>query len=172
MNLNHLRHENLRNNIGNFCAASAGLAIHGTNTENVLTANAVSVSINGVLRVHAADAEIDLSAEFRLVKTSAPEAVEVWALAAAAAGYATLADGYANRYLIVVDASGGYGIIEGVAVAGTTLPDYPDTPPDSWCPIGCINIVNASGSGFDLGTTALSAVTDTYENLSHVPSSS
>jgi hypothetical protein len=169
--LNQLRQKALRNIIGNQCLGSVGLAIHGTNVENVLTANAVSAVINGVIVAIAADTEVDISAEKRLVSTSTEFAVDVWALAAAAGGFGALAIGYSNIYVVMVNASGTYGIVEGTAVAGTTLPDYPNTPDEDWCPICAIGVVNASAAAFTLGTTSLATagITDTYINLNRVP---
>jgi len=53
----------LRRTIGGLCIGNAGLAIHGTNVENVLTATAVTLTHNGVCNAFAAQTEIDLSAK-------------------------------------------------------------------------------------------------------------
>ena len=68
-NLNHLRQENLRNLIGTRCHSHVIFAIDGTNTENTQTGAAAEYSINGIMYTLATDAEIDISAEKRLVKT-------------------------------------------------------------------------------------------------------
>lgn len=51
----------LRRTIGGLCIGNAGLAIHGTNAENVLTGAAVTLTHNGVCNAFAAQTEIDLS---------------------------------------------------------------------------------------------------------------
>lgn len=124
--------------------SKAGLAIHGVNTENVLTANAFDFSIAGVAYQLAAQAEIDISG-LSFTPTE-------------------LATAKQRIYLIHVASGGTIDILEGEDHASDA--QIPATPAGKVA-LGYIKVVNASGSGFTIGTTALdtAGITDTYVDL-------
>jgi len=124
--------------------SKAGLAIHGANSENVLTANAFEYSIAGVAYSYAAQAEIDISA-----LTFTPTA---------------LATANQRIYLLYVTSAGVLDILEGDDHASAAV--VPATPAGRVA-LGYIKVVNATGSPFTLGTTGLDTanITDTYVDL-------
>ena len=133
-----------------------GLAIHGTNTENTLTAAAVVHTIDGVFKSLAADTEIDISA--LVFKDGDGNTVTQEALATAKKCV----------YVFAVDAAGTEFMFQGVQVLEAD---------DAFCPgvaagyaaFGAVKVSNATGSDFTLGTTALDAasVTDTYYDIAY-----
>jgi len=159
--LNAIGSETLRRAIGNQCLAAAGFAIHGGNAENVLTANAVTLTIDGVFNAFAAQTEIDLSAITVHDRDGVVDDTK-----------RTLADGYEQKFVLAANAADTI-----VVVAGDPLPtaqgDEPDWPslPDGYAPFGGLKVVNASSADFVLGTTDLSAsgITDTYYDIMTIP---
>lgn len=141
-------------------ALSYGLiAIHGTNAENVKTTNAVEFCIDGVMYSKAAASEIDISGL---------DVIDEQGAASAMTAQATAKD---RIYLLALDKDGNIHVVQGQDV---------DTGADCFCP-GCpalhapfaaVKVANATGSDFTFGTTDLdtSGITDTYFNLSVVPS--
>lgn len=159
-NYSDLDHASIRHTIANHCYSKPGLAIHGANAENALTASAIIGSIEGVMYTKAAQTEIDLSALAVITEADAVTTISA---------QATATD---RVYLLVMNAAAVLKIIQGTAVAtGATCP-CPDCPVGyfAW---GAIKVANASGSAFTLGTTDLSAtdVTDTYFDLAIAPTS-
>ena len=156
--LDALNHENLRNLLGNFCASRVAVAIHGTNTENILTTVAAVFAIDGIFYTLAAQTEIDLSA------------------ITVSSGVGTVADGYTKIFLIQLNSAGTITVNAGDAVltaditAGTKDAAFPE-PEDDKVAIAAVKVANATGSAFTLGTTDLDTVgiTDTYYNLCRVP---
>ena len=145
----------------NMTLDDVGLAIHGTNTENVLTANAADQIINGVFNALAADTEIDISAlSFYDGDGNLLSAVTA------------LADGYEAKYVLANNASDTQICCIGWPML-TSQGDDADWPnvPTGYAPFGGIKVVNASGADFTIGTTALDAsgITDTYYDLGFVP---
>jgi len=124
--------------------SKAGLAIHGVNSENVLTANDFEYGIAGVAYSYAAQAEIDISA-----LTFTPT---------------ELATANQRIFLLYVTSAGVLDILEGDDHATAAV--VPPTPAGRVA-LGYIKVVNASGAGFTLGTTGLDAagITDTYVDL-------
>ncbi len=146
-----LDHAALRHTIANHCYSKPGLAIDGTNKENVETTSAIIVSIEGVMYTKAAQTEIDLSA---------------LAVITEAGGTTTLtaqATGFDRIYLLVMNAAADLKIIQGTAVA-TGGDCYCPSCPDSYAAWGAIKIVNTSVGAFTLGTT-LMTVTDVVETF-------
>ncbi len=151
----------LRRTIGGLCIGNAGLAIHGTNVENVLTATAVVLTHNGVCNAFAAQTEIDLSA-----KTAYDEK------GVALSAIPTLAAGYTRKYVLAANSSDAIIILCGKPML-TAQGDDADWPvlPAGYCPFGGIKVVNGTASAFTLGTTALNtaSLTVTYSSLLTIP---
>lgn len=143
---------------GNRCYGYAGLADHGSHVD-VLTANAVSYSINGVMYTLAAQTAIDLSAAGYITEDGV------------ATTLAALADGYTAVYLLVVNAAGTIKVIQSDAVANGGDIYCPRMPESLYAPIGYFKVVNTSGSAYTVGTTDKSGtgVTDTYASLATIP---
>ena len=159
--LNAIPHELTRRTLGNVCLASVGLAIHGTNTENVLTANAVALVNGGLFNAFAAQTEIDISGKsfFDAAGDSitAPTSVP---------------DGYTCKFVLAANSADAIVVICGKPIL-TSQGDDADWPilPDGYAPFGGIKVGNASGAAFVIGTTDLDAagITDTYYNLMTIP---
>lgn len=145
--------------------ASVGVAINGTNGENLLTANSVEVALgNGQISTMPAQAEIDLSATL--------------------AGGEIIKDGKRGVIFVVWNGSG-VQVLLGDELSRTTRQDplalsslnkesgnyvlVPEPPGglETWMIVAAVDIQNASGADFVIGTTLLSAagITDTYYNL-------
>ncbi len=153
-----LDHSSIRSAVANHTYSKPGLAIHGTNTENALTASAIIASIAGVMYTKAAVTEIDLSALAVIDETGAT---------ATLAAQATAKD---RIYLLVMNASAALKIVQGTPVATAAVCPCPRCP-DGYVAVGAIKVVNATGSNFTLGTTDLDAsnVTATFYDLAMAP---
>ena len=176
-NLAGITNNNVRQAIGTRAFAKAGIAIHGTNTENVLTATAVPHCVKGIMQTSlAADAEVDLSAS-DIVDARGNALSAVKTMPALAAGddpvtkvYILAAIGTA-QYIIepeVVIAAGQDNVIENMRC------------PDGYCPVATIKVVQTPTPTvgvalFTLGTTALTGVTGqvvSYADISVLPATS
>ncbi len=144
--------------LGNRAFTAAGLAIHGVNTENVLTANITTYVINGIFYAKAATAEVDISAATFLNEEGDTVAI------------ATIADDTKAYLLFVLDTSGNIRVVQGAAVGLTATPVWPKVP-ENYAAMGAVLVQNETGSAFTPGTTALDTanVTDTYYDLSASP---
>jgi len=156
--LKDVKYEGMRNLLGNKSLSAGGLAIHGTNKENVLTAAIVTFTITCVFYTKAATAEVDLSALAVLEEDGDADTIDA------------LSAGYTRVFLLVMNAAGTMKIVQGTDVANGGSA-YSPACPDGHAPFGAIKVVNGSGSAFTLGTTALDAadITSTFKDLSHVP---
>ncbi|MBF0137403.1 MAG: hypothetical protein H7833_16155 [Magnetococcus sp. DMHC-1] len=150
----YTRHADLQTLLGVFltdmqtrCLKKAGLAIHGTNRENVLTANAVDFIIDNQFYTLAAQTEIDISAISGYTPT-------------------TQATGKSRWYLFCLSTASALSVVEGSVAASAEAALMPD-PGTTVCPFCAIRVVNATGSNFTLGTTALNTanITATYVDL-------
>lgn len=150
--------QNERLMLGTRALSYGNLAIDA-NSENVQTGNAVEFCIDGVLYSKAAVAEIDISGL---------DVIDEQGAASAMTAQATATD---RIYLLALDASGNIHVIQGQAVATGEDCYCPGCPADH-APFGAVKVANATGSNFTFGTTGLdtSGITDTYFNLSVVPS--
>ncbi len=152
--LQGIGHVNTRHLMGNKALSSGTLAIHGTNAENVKTSATITFTIKGIFYSKSAAAEIDLSTLSGLPTTA-------------------LADGKTQIFGLELNSSGTVSVVYGEQVdtadiaAGDAEVNWPVASDDDHTIFGAIKVVNASGSDFTLGATALSAtgVTDTYYNL-------
>jgi len=156
--MKELKHQGERSLLGNMCHDSAKMAIHGTNTENVLTAGAVSFSIAGKMYSKAAATEIDLS-DLSLLDEDGDSATA-----------SALAAGYTRVTLLALNSSGTVYLIEGTDVANGGSAYCPECP-DGYAPYCAVKVVNGTAADFTLGTTTLdtTGITDTYVNLQVVP---
>lgn len=127
----------------------AGLAIHGGNVENMLTANVSQYSIGRQCYTLAAAGEIDISA--------------------LTGGGGTVADGATAVLLVLLVAAGTISFVQSADytnASGDTIvvPDYDRA---TYACIGAVKIKNETGSEWIFGTDNLSeaSITDTYYNL-------
>lgn len=153
-----LDHASIRNAVANHAYSKPGLAIHGTNKENALTAAAIVASIAGVMYTKAAVTEIDLSALAVIDETGATKTLTA---------QATATD---RIYLLVMNSSATLKIVQGVAVATGATCKSPRCPSD-YVAVGAIKIGNATGSAFTFGTTAMNtaSITATFYDLAMAP---
>ena len=167
--LGGVTNSSIRNTLADRCFTAAGLAIHGANTENVLTTAAVVHCANGVFQTNLAiDAELDLSATAVLNRKG--ETVSLVEAPAIAAGGDTVTKTYILACLgnvsYIIEAE------EDVAADDNQLEEL--TCPAGYAPYGAIKIVRVAGAAaFTLGTTDLDAAntTSTFSNLSVCPAS-
>ncbi|KKN00234.1 hypothetical protein LCGC14_1139890 [marine sediment metagenome] len=124
--------------------SKAGLAIHGSAKENVLTANVFEFAIAGICYTLAAQGSIDISA-LPFTPTELDTAKQ-------------------RIYLLHVTSGGTIDITEGADHASAAV--VPATPAGK-AAFGYIKIVNATGSGFTIGTTDMDIgnITETYIDL-------
>lgn len=145
--IENLVHEDLIKLLGNRCNSDVGIAIHGTNAENVLTAAAAVYSIDGYQYTKAAAAEVDISGLSGLP--------------------IDLTAGKAAIYALSLDAAGAWTVDKGAEVAAIA-----DAVPPSVAltktPVALIKVTNGTASAFVIGTTAFSAasVTTTFHDIS------
>jgi hypothetical protein len=154
----------LRHMIGNRCHTAVTLAMHSSNKENLKTAAAGILSVNGKFYTTAIATEIDVSALAFLSETGATVSNVV---VAASKKCVFLVIGSAASTPI-------HKIVQGVVVdnvAGTAA-KTPGCPPDH-AAFGAVLVQNsAAGSAFTFGTSLLDAagITATYFDLATVPS--
>lgn len=157
--LGDVQHNTLRYLLGTFCAGVCGFGIDG-NANDVQTTAAVDYFIKGIGYTLAADAALDISADVDNI-----------------ADIDALPTGYTCVYVFEADASGNYTVSAGEQVltaditAGTKTADWPAPTSADVCPFAAVKVVNATGSNYVFGTTALdtAGITDTYYNLARVP---
>lgn len=140
--LGGITNESIRQGIGTRAFAAAGFAIHGTNSENLLTTAAVPHCINGVFQTaFAIDSEVDVSA---LTRVSAKDG----STGVAAINYAARASGDDDQTLVFIIACKGntaYVIEPEVDVAAAQdNANYELVCPAGYCPIGLVKLVRAS----------------------------
>lgn len=148
--------------MGNRASSKAGLAIHGANAFDALTANAVSYMINGIFYTKAAMASIGAA--------TLGGALGALDESGATATMAPLVTSYDQAFLLVLNAAGTVKAIQGPAVAAGLAVPVPGAPP-LYSPFGLIKVRNASGSNFVFGTTNFSAanVTTSFYDVSISP---
>ena len=173
-NLNAITNNAVRQAISTRCFTAVGLAIHGSNVENALTAAAGVHCINGTFQTDlATDTEIDLSAS-DIIDAAGNALSAVVTMPAIAAG----GDSRTKVYIVACIGTAQY-IIEpevDVAAAQDNLERTLHCP-DGYCPVGLIKVVqsptDAAGSVlFTLGTTNMSGVTNqtvTFSSVSVLP---
>lgn len=168
--LGGITNRSIRDSIGNRCFAAAGLAIHGVNLENVLTAAAVPHVVNGVFQTDLAiDAELDLSATTVINAKDGTTLDSVVTMPALAAG----ADPVTKVYILACKGNVSYIIEPSLDVAADDNFEHDLSCPAGFAPYGIIKIVQAAGAAaFTLGTTNLSGVanqTVTFFDITTVP---
>ncbi len=155
-----LDHASIRHTVANHCYSKPGLAIDGTNAENVQTSSAIIGSIAGVMYTLATQAEIDVSALPVLTEAGATTTMSAQAI------------NTDRIYLLLLDTSAAIKVVQGTAVATGAECRCPSCPEGhfAW---GAIKVANADTAPFTFGTTSLSAtgVTDTYYDLAIAPAS-
>lgn len=173
--LGGITNKTIRDTVGSRSFGKAGLAIHGSNVENILTAAAVPHCINGVFQTELAiDAELDLSAAVVIDARDGSVLAAVETMPEIAAG----ADAVTKVYILACKGDVSY-IVEptlDVAAAGDDA-DYPLSCPSGFAPYGAIKVVQSTTSAagsvlFTLGTTDMSGVTNqtvTFFDLSVCP---
>jgi len=132
---------------GNYMTGHAGLAIHGTNKDNALTANATQLVFDGVTEALAADTEV-----------TTPAAVQQAVLTTC-------------MYIMCVVAGGAVTWVKGTEqltadlTAGRKMLEWPIPTAESVV-VGSVKVVLASTATFTLGTTAFDAtnVTSTFKS--------
>ncbi len=141
--INRTRVDALLSLLLNRSFGEAGLAIHGINKDNLLTAAAFSFIVAGVPKNLAAQTEIVTPAA-----TAQTVDEKCW-------------------YLLHVNASGTISFTKGVDHATTAV--IPAPPADE-AVFGAVHVSLASGAGFTLGTTVFDAlnVTSTYFDSSYL----
>lgn len=139
--------ESLNREIGSACLTAGGLAIHGVNTYDALTANIITYTVDNVFYSKAAIATIDLSATTYATDGSLVISDTEWA-----------------EVYCMLDNAG--------AVTTHLVQSNENWEPDAGlvC-FGKIHILNETGSDFTVGTTGLdtAGVTDTYYDLMRFP---
>lgn len=149
--LENINHADLRALVGSFAIIYGDLTASAVvgNTMDLKTTAALKYGVNGEWLSKAATDPIDISALY----TPTP-----------------LPDGRARIYLVTLDASGNFGILEGQDAASVALAKYPN-PDEDVAAIGAVKVMNASGAPFVFGTTVLttSGLTCTYHELYKVP---
>lgn len=158
--LQDVQHKVLRDLLGTFCAAKAGLSIDA-NTNDVETDNAIDYFIGGIGYTKAAQTAIDISGLGAPSEGTNGVGVSV-------------ANLYTQVFLFQINAAGTITVVAGDAVltaditAGTKDVSWPNPSADC-CPFGAVKIVNTSGSAFVFGTTTGMATYATYYDLCRVP---
>lgn len=151
----------IRQLIGDRAYSKGGLADHGTNHENVLTAAAVAYSVGGVMYSKAAQTEIDLSALGVIDESGTTKAIVAQSA------------GTTRCYLLVLNSAGTIKIVQitGVLPASSSS-DCPGCPA-GYAPFGAVKIVNGTASAFTFGTTSktTAGITPTYTDLAIAPES-
>lgn len=165
-----ITNRSIRDSVGNRSFTAAGLAIHGVNLENVLTAAAVVHCVNGVFQTNLAiDAELDLSATAVINAKDGTSLSAVVTMPAVAAG----ADSVTKTYILACKGNVSYIIEPSLDTAADDNVDHNLSCPAGFAPYGLIKIVQAAGAAaFTLGTTNLSGVanqTVTFFDISVVP---
>lgn len=156
--LNAIRDMTQRLTIGNQCLASAGLAASGA---NALTANAVTLTIDGLFVAFAAEASIVLGTlpAFNHEGKSASKAT-------------TVPVGFTVKYVLAANAAGNMALLCGAPMdnAGIDPADWPPLP-EGYAPFGGIKVINAGAAAFTPGTTAFATagVTATFLNFMTIP---
>ncbi len=173
-NLNAVTNNAVRAPLGTHAMSAAGLAIHGSNVENVRTTGAVAHVIDGKFQTAlAADTEIDLSVS-TFVDADGNVIAGPVTMPAIAAG-----DGSRTKVYLLACIGNTQFIIEpevNVAAAQDNL-ERDLNCPNGYCPVGTIKVVQsatdaAASAAFTLGTTNLSGVTNqvvTFGDISVVP---
>lgn len=180
--LGNITNRSIRDTLGDRAMNAGLLAIHGTNTENVLTTAAVKHTINGVFQTDfAIDPEIDISA---LAVISAKDGSVLSAATAASATvtHAARASGDDDEtltYILACKGNTAYVIEPTIDVAAAQDDaDYSLTCPPGYAAFGLIKLVRASTdtAAFQLGnntaaTGDLDATgrTATFFDVSAVP---
>lgn len=132
--------------LGNVCYGPVGLDVHGTNAADLETNNAVNYTVDGVFYSKTAIASIDLSS--CVSAREADEAVEIPA-------------GTTGRIYCLMDAAGAVTtILVNDGVAWDPTHDHGDK-----VVFGRAVVENTAGTAFVVGTTLLSSVTASYEDL-------
>ena len=152
-------------------AFSSGALAAGTTAATIKSTATITYTVDGAFYSKAATDNVAISYSGASVYQAAAGGVQ------AINGAFTGAVGGSTRlYLIVLDASGNFGIVPGKIVnsaelaAGRVSLDFPDYPNLS-CAVGAMRVALTAGTAFVPGTTALAAagVTTTFINLSTVP---
>lgn len=153
----------------NRCFSKAGLADHATAHEDVLTANAITYSIGGILYSKAAVAKIDLSTLAFVNENGA------------AVGASAQAAGTTRVYLLAIDKDGTIAVVgptfpatgTGATLAQNTATGAGNVPgcPAAYAPFGAIKVVNGSANPFTLGTTPKTdaGIAATYFDVTMAP---
>ncbi|MGB4967292.1 MAG: hypothetical protein WBO35_03775 [Candidatus Saccharimonadales bacterium] len=154
-----IAHAELRILLANRALTKAGLADHATAHEDVLTANAVTYTLDGVFYSKAAVAQIDLSTLAVLDETGSVKSIVAQAI------------GATRVYLLALDSAGVVKIVQAADVATTTSSSNVPGCPRGYAPFGAVKIVNASAAAFIFGTTSKTAVgiTASYFDVSLAP---
>jgi len=155
--LKNVGHAAMRYLLGTFCAGKVGFSIDA-NANDVQTTTAAVYCVDGGWYTLGIDAAIDISAEIADLPSN-------------------LLTGYTQVFLFEVDGAGAYTVSAGDQVltaditAGTKSANVPDPSSSTVCPFGMLKVVNATGSDFVLGTTALDTanITDTFTDICRVP---
>ena len=123
---------------------AGGFAIKTASSADAKTANTIEFTVNGVHKTKAAVATVSLSS----------------------VAASTCATGASRLYVIFLDASGNV-TVQASDAGTTTMPAYSMA---TLCPVAAVKVVNASGSTFTPGTTALdtASITFTFMDLSGV----
>lgn len=159
--LGGITNKSIRDAIGTRAFAAAGLAIHGSNVENVLTTTAVPHTINGVFQTALAiDAELDLSATTVISAKDGSTLADVVTMEALAAGD----DSVTKVYILACKGNTSYIVEPELDNASQDDSNHELSCPDGYCPYGLIKIVQAPTPSvgvalFKLGTTNMSGVT-------------
>lgn len=170
--LSSIPHDSVRHTVGNRSFTAAGLAIHGSNTENVLTANAVTCCIDGVFNTLAAQTEIDINGLTFYNENGETNTKGVTPYT----GVVAVPAASECKFVLAVNASDTIVVCQGNravtadVTAGTAVSAWPKVPA-GFAPFGGVKVVNGSSADFTLGATDLDAtgITDTYYDLSVVP---
>ena len=168
-NLGGITNQSIRNTVGDRSFTAAGLAIHGTTKQDVLTASAVVHCAGGVFQSNfTAKTQLDLSTLTVLNRKGETTSL-VTAPAIASGG-----ESVTKVYILACKGNTAYIIEPEEDTAAQDNHTEELHCPAGYAPFGAIKIVRAAGAAaFTLGTTALDAtgVTSTFTDLSVCPAS-
>lgn len=141
---------------GNICLGAAGLAIHGTTTSTMLTANAFDFAIDGLLYTQPADVSLAFSASHTALGNSE---VCIVVFACDAANAITQYQSTPRALADLTDSGGTYQW------------EWPTITAANVVPYAAVKVATGASATFTFATTDLDAagITDTYYDLMFIP---
>lgn len=152
--LHNVGEQYMRHLLGNRVYNNAGVAVHGANFENILTALPVDYSVKGVMYTAAAKAEIDISTLAGLPSVALPDAETQY--------FGFELDTADNVYAVYGETRPNAALADGSQVADWPVASGPDRTL-----FAVLAIDNSTAADFVLGTTLLTVagLTVSYFNI-------